>query len=216
MAGGTKRSGSSSKKGGSTAKPSKKTKTTTMDTFYKETDGGLKSANILHQGKRILLSAKSIYNNGRVPKEEEGYLFQYHVERVNKGLSTATIEYDGKFIREDGDTFENYPEENEVDTVMKDYRMALLDEDHELYNQCLARVNAKKNDAIAAEQEDEEDKKKSALEDVTDIEQKIMNEKMKPHEVLELEFEPSGERTVRLIQRGTNVGKEIINQTWGE
>ncbi len=36
-------------------------------------------------GKRVLLSAKSVYTNGRVPKDEYGYLFQYHVEKVNEG-----------------------------------------------------------------------------------------------------------------------------------
>ena len=41
-----------------------------------------------------------------------------------------------------------------MDNVIEDYRMTLYEEDHELYNTCIARVNAKKNDALKVEKED--------------------------------------------------------------
>lgn len=211
MAGGKKRQS----KAGNATLTKKKKSPTAVASFFGENDGGLSATNRVHQGKRLLLSAKSVYN-GKVPEGEEGHLFQYSVVKVNKGLKTATLNYDGKFIREGGDKFENYPEQNEVDNEMEDYRMALIDEDHELYNKCIARVNAKKNDALTAAKEAEADKKKSALDDVSDIEAKIINQKMKPCEVLESEFQPHGERATRIISRGVSEGKKIITQTWGK
>ena len=195
---------------------SKKAKTAGLPSFFTQSDGGVQSANILYSGKRVLLTAKNVYKNGKVPEDEKGFLFQYHVEKINSGLDTARLEYDGKFIRKDGDAFENYPEENELDNEMDDYRMALFKEDHELYNKYLSRVNGKKNDALDVEKEDEANKKMSALEDVSDIEQKIVNEKKKPYDVLELEFKPSGELVRRVIRKGVDAGKSVINQEWGK
>lgn len=57
---------------------------------------------------------------------------------------------------------------------------------------------------------------KPTFRDITDIEEKIINEKKKPCEVLESEFQPSGPLTRRTIQKGINAGEEIINQAWGE
>ena len=90
----------------------------------------------MYQGKRALLSAKFVY-------KWKGD------ERRNLSLLPHRVR-----LLENGDTFENYPEENEVDNVIEDYRMTLYEEDHELYNTCIARVNAKKNDALEVEKED--------------------------------------------------------------
>lgn len=55
----------------------------------------------------------------------------------------------------------------------------------------------------------EENKKKSSLDDITDIEEKIVNEKMKPCEVLESEFNHLGHCLDALFRRELMQGRKL-------
>ena len=130
---------------------------------------GIKSHDVInskYENERVLLKAKECYDNGKVPPEEKEYLFEYYVSGVNKDDNTATLKYNGKCWKNGGDTFESYPD-SEV-TINK-YRLALFKEDHELYNKHVARVNAKKNDALDTGKAESDKNKKLQLSDVSDI-----------------------------------------------
>jgi hypothetical protein len=51
------------------------------------------------------LRAKCIFN-GTVPDREEAHLFQYSVQNVNNNCKTAPIDFDEKYIVENGDFFQ--------------------------------------------------------------------------------------------------------------
>ena len=105
----------------------------------------LSSLRKTHTGKRILLRAKDIYS-GTVPAGEEAFLFQYSVSHVNADCKTAIIDFDEKCIVEKGDMFQNYPNFGDEDTSIQDYKIAMLNDDHELFNTHLGRVNKRDND----------------------------------------------------------------------
>jgi hypothetical protein len=99
-----------------------------------------------HNRKRsILLRAKAIYN-GTVPDGEEAHLFQYSVQNVNNDCKTATIDFDEKCIVENGDFFQNYQNLADDNTTIKDYKIEMLNADHELFNVHLDQVNKQIDD----------------------------------------------------------------------
>ncbi len=105
----------------------------------------LSSLRKTHNGKRVLLRAKAIYN-GTVPDGEEAHLFQYSVQNVNNDCKIATIDFDEKCVVENGDFFQNYPSLADDDTTIEHYKIETLNADHELFNVHLGQVNKRIND----------------------------------------------------------------------
>jgi hypothetical protein len=131
----------------------------------------LKSLNSTHVGKRILLRAKDLYGVA-VPKGEENVLHQYSILSINADIVSAVISYDQKCITEGGDKFRDYPLSNDEDGEIDDYKIVNLNDDHELYNVHLGRVNKKINDLKEILRKTEEEQKLSATDNVSDIERK--------------------------------------------
>ena len=129
-----------------------------------------------YKGRRILLKASDIYGGkNKVPTGEEGYNFQYIVTDITD-TTFATIEFEAKYIIDDGEDFKSYPAIDESDFEIDNYRLACLKDDHALYNKYLGVVNKKKNDALQAQRDGEAAAKKSALDDISDIERRIMQD----------------------------------------
>lgn len=166
-----------------------------------------------HIGKRILLRAKDIYN-GTVPHGEEAFLFQYSVSQVNADCKTATIDFDERCIVEKGDMFQNYPNLGDEDTSIQDYKIEMLNADHELFNAHLGRVNKRENDLRESKKKIEQDEKVRATDDVQDIDDKFHLQKIDGYSILVAEFLPEGALTDHLIQSGTNAGKMNTKQDW--
>ena len=166
-----------------------------------------------HIGKRILLRAKDIYN-GNVPNGEVAFLFQYSVSQVNADCKTATIDFDERCIVEKGDMFQNYPNLGDEDTSIQDYKIEMLNADHELFNAHLGRVNKRENDLRESKKKIEQDEKVRATDDVQDIDDKFHVKKIDGYSILVAEFLPEGALTDHLIQSGTNAGKMNTKQDW--
>lgn len=166
-----------------------------------------------HIGKRILLRAKDIYN-GTVPHGEEAFLFQYSVSQVNADCKTATIDFDERCIVEKGDMFQNYPNLGDEDTSIQDYKIEMLNADHELFNAHLGQVNKRENDLRESKKKIEQDEKVRATDDVQDIDDKFHVQKIDGYSILVAEFLPEGALTDHLIQSGTNAGKMNTKQDW--
>jgi hypothetical protein len=73
----------------------------------------LRSLNITHVGRHILLHAKDLYGEGNVPKGEEKLLHQYSILRLNTDMATAVIAYDKKCSIEGGKKICDYPLTND-------------------------------------------------------------------------------------------------------
>ena len=127
--------------------PKKKSKQLEHQTLF---DGSqqdiLRSLNITHVGRCILLHATDLYGEGDVPKGEEKLLHQYSILSLNTDMATAVIAYDEKCIIEGGNKFCDYPLTDDDEGQIINYKMANLKDDHELYNVYLGRVNKKVND----------------------------------------------------------------------
>ena len=165
-------------------------------------------------GTRVLLDAKEVYTGSAVPLGEKQYLFQYHVTSIDEeDSSIATLEYDSKFIRKGGDTYENYPDEFEE--IKTGYKVECIKKDHELFNKYLARSNANRNDVIDLEKKEKADQKMSALDSVANINQKF-EEGVSAYELLEGEFKTKGPKVSSTVQSGPREGEVKFTQMWGE
>ena len=172
----------------------------------------LRSLNSSHVGKRILLRAKDLYG-GSVPKGEENVLHQYSILSINADIVSAVISYDQKCITEGGDKFRDYPLSNDDEGEIDDYKMANLNDDHELYNVHLGRVNKKINDLKEILLKGEEDAKVAAADDVSDIEHKL-SDGVEPYLIMIGEFRSIGPLSMHVVVRGNNKGKSSKKQTW--
>ncbi len=152
-----------------------------------------------HIGKRILLRAKDIYNG---------------VSQVNADCKTATIDFDERCIVEKGEMFQNYPNLGNEDTSIQDYKIEMLNADHELFNAHLGQVNKPENDLRESKKNIEQDEKVRATDDVQDIDDKFHVQKIDGYSILVAEFLPEGTLTDHLIQLGTNAGKMNTKQDW--
>ena len=150
-----------------------------------------------------------------MPSGEENYLFKYSISDVDDD-TTATIEYSGKYIVEDGQEFKSYPILDDSDYTVDDYRLCCFREDHALYNKYLGVVNKRVNDQIDAERKRKEESKRSAVDDVSDIQRKIVEESVAPFDVLMAEFEPAGERKQHTVKTGPDAGTVTEKQEWSE
>eukprot|EP00956_Cyclotella_meneghiniana_P037617 scaffold141647_cov87-Cyclotella_meneghiniana.AAC.1 len=159
------------------APPRKKSKThqtNISDAFFGSNEKQKKECMFRHyKGKRILLKATDIYGKNKVPKGEEAYNFQYIVTDVSDE-TYATIEFEGKYIKDDTEEFKSYPAIEEDDFVIDNYRLSCLKDDHALFNKYRGVVNKKINDAAQAQRDSEAAEKQSSLDDCSDIQNKIM------------------------------------------
>jgi hypothetical protein len=112
-----------------------------------------------------MVQAKAIYNS-TLPVVEEAHLFQYSAINVNNDCKTATIDFDEECIVENGDTFQNYPNFSDEDTTIEDYKIEMLNSDHEPFNVHLGQVNKQVNDLRESERIKEEEKKVRSTNDV--------------------------------------------------
>jgi len=143
-----------------------------------------------HIGKRILLRAK------------------------DADCKTATIDFDERCIVEKGEMFQNYPNLGDEDTSIQDYKIEMLNADHELFNAHLGQVNKPENDLRESKKNIEQDEKVRATDDVQDIDDKFHVQKIDGYSILVAEFLPEGTLTDHLIQLGTNAGKMNTKQDW--
>ena len=108
--------------------------------------------------------------------------------------------------------FQNYPNLGDEDTSIQDYKIEMLNADHELFNAHLGRVNKRENDLRESKKKIEQDEKVRATDDVQDIDEKFHVQKIDRYSILVAEFLPDGALADHLIQSGTNAGKMNIKQ----
>jgi hypothetical protein len=194
--------------------PKKKSKQLEQPTLF---GGGrqdiLRSLNITHMGRRILLHAQDLYGEGNIPKGEETLLHQYSIISLNADMATAVIAYDEKCITKGGDKFCDYPFTNDDEGQIDNYKMANLRDDHELYNFYLGCVNKKVNDLKEMKHKREEEEKIAATDNVSDIERKL-SDGVDPYLIMIGEFRSTGPLSVHTIRKGDNKGKTSKKQTW--
>ena len=124
-----------------------------------------------HEGKRLLLSSRSIYQPGEILEGEENSLWQYSVVSINDNCKTAVIEFDERYIEEGGDQFLNHAnvEDDDEGMTIKNYKLEGLKDDHEQFNVHLHRVNKAINDLKDAKLKEEEAKKIRACDNIDDL-----------------------------------------------
>jgi hypothetical protein len=186
-----------------------------------------KSLEVLHGGKRLLLKASAIYGKKGIPRGEEKYNFQYIVKSIDANNTTATLEFEKKYIEDGGTTFKAYPIITDSDYEIDEYRIALIKEDANLFNHYLAIANKEANDLkdlrekMMAEEKrssatDTSDIEKKILE-TSDIEKKILEQNVPCYDVLLTEFEPKGDRKEHVVSGGKDhVGKLTEKQEWSK
>jgi hypothetical protein len=129
MSSGTKRGSASAKQ--SSASSAKKPRSI-KDALLGTSGQVLRSLQAQYKGKRLLLSALSIYGSkARVPTGKETYNFMYRVKDINPCGTTCTIEYEGRYIEDGGTSFKSYPPLTDHDLCLENYCVALIKEDHE-------------------------------------------------------------------------------------
>lgn len=165
-----------------------------------------------YEGKRILLTAASLYGR-KIPKGEEELLFQYHIGSVNSDNTTATIEYDDRCITEGDHVFQAYPDNTE--TTIDDYNLSTFQEDHKRYHIHLGREQKIINDAKEASQKEEKEATAKNLLNMADIDGK-MAEEISCYDILVAEFESVGELVDYVVQEGDHAGKVIKKQKWSK
>lgn len=79
-----------------------------------------KSLQAQHKGKRLLLTAMSIYHSkSKIPEGEENFNFLYRVAEINPGGLTCTLKYEGKYFEEGGTDFRSYPAIDDSDLFIE-------------------------------------------------------------------------------------------------
>jgi hypothetical protein len=102
---------------------------------------------------------------------------------VNNDCKAATIDFDEKCIVENGDTFQNYPNFSDEDTTIGDFKIEMLNFDHELFNVNLGQVNKQVNDLRESERNKEQDKKVRSTNDVQNLYDKFYVKKIDGYRV---------------------------------
>jgi hypothetical protein len=168
-------------------------------------------------GKRLLLRAADLYGGEKhVPRGEEGYLFLYRVHSIKENCTHAKIAYENKYIEEGTSEYRNFPALDDDDEIVDNYRLDLLRADHELYNKYLGLIKKKDNDVKEMERRMEDERKKSSLTDVSDINRRIQQQRQNAYDVLLLEFEAEGVEEEHIISAGPNIGKISSKQKWSK
>ena len=132
----------------------------------------VESLNHLHTGKRLLLSADSLYDN-EPPEGEENYMFLYTVQKIyaaSNNKTKAVLDFQNRAIENGGDEFFSYAdveaEEKNIDSELTGYDILSLDDDHQEYLRHLGRVNKKINDKKDKEKLKKQRSKASEVDDV--------------------------------------------------
>lgn len=176
-----------------------------------------KSLEVLHGGKRLLLKASAIYGKKGIPRGEEKYNFQYIVKSIDANNTTATLEFEKKYIEDGGTTFKAYPIITDSDYEIDEYRIALIKEDANLFNHYLAIANKEANDLKDLREKMMAEEKRSSATDRSDIEKKILEQNVPCYDVLLTEFEPKGDRKEHVVSGGKDhVGKLTEKQEWSK
>ncbi len=175
----------------------------------------MNSMNSRFVGKRILLKAKDIYGHGKVPRDEEDLLFQYHLSSINDDCKSAVLQYDEKCIKNGGDQFTSYPDTTGDESTITKYCLETFTVDHELFNVHQGRVNRMINDQKDLLCKMQQGTRTKASDDVTDLNAKI-SEGATVYSLLVAEFEPCGDLRPHTIERGPHKGKQTKKQKWSE
>jgi len=168
-----------------------------------------------YKGKRILLKAADIYGRNKVPEGEEDFNFLYVVTDIDDTF--ASIEYEGRYIKDGADNWRSYPAIDESDFVMDNYRLACFKDDHLRYNKYLGVVKKKENDAAQKAADKLAEEAKSSLDNIDDLRDKIMaDSKVDKFELLKDEFKAIGELILYISDSGKDAGKQAQKQLWSE
>lgn len=176
-----------------------------------------------YKGKRVLLSSDFVYGRRPIPDGEDDLLFVYNVESVDESTYgdkkplTAKLRYKGTCIRDGGEDFEDYPNTGPAsDDIIEKYRLTLFKDDHELYNKYLGKINKRAKDKEELQCKLKESEKINAADDLSDIDRKIESgeDVVNWYEIMKNEFEPDGELTDHLIQKGPHQGQTKKKQQW--
>ena len=158
-----------------------------------------------------------MYGRGGPPAGERDYNFQYIVTGIDADGTTATLEFENKYIETGGTSFKAYPAIDAEDFELEGYRVALIKEDSQLFDHYRGIVNKRINDLRDIQDKGLEEQKRAAAVDTSDIERKINDQNVNPYDVLLMEFEPVGERVEHIVAGGkANVEKVTEKQTWSE
>ena len=170
----------------------------------------------LHVGKRVLISAEDLYEPDLPPDGQENTLFQYSVKHINPDCKTAVIDYDEIQIEDGGDEFQDNPELEHDSSLIDDYDLSRLTEDHEKFNEHLARWNKRRNDAEEQRKKEMEVSKSNLTDTLSDL-QKLFNEGTEVCDLLLGEFETATAVVEHKIKKaGKNFGKINHKQDWSK
>jgi hypothetical protein len=147
-----------------------------------------------------LLQAKAIYN-GTVPDGEEAHLFQFSVITVNNDCKTVPLILMRSVLLRIGTPSKT--------TLILDYKIEMLNADHELFNVHLGQVNKQVNDLRESERKKEQDKKVRPTNVVQVLDDKFYVKKIDGYSLLVAEFVAE-----HLMQAGPNAGKKNTKQDW--
>ena len=174
-----------------------------------------KGLEVNHDGKRLLLAASGLYRYDQVPEGEENYFFQYHIHLINEDCNTAIIEFDERYVEEDGDRFFNYPNPDPNTTsLLTTYSLERADDDHERFNVYLGRENKRINDQREAEERQAEAQIVAQSTDLSDINKKMQESTCDAYTLLVNEFKPEGDLLTHTVAKGPHVGKTNYKQMW--
>lgn len=197
--------------------PSKKSKGPLATFFTSGTkEQVLESMISRYKGRRILLKAQDIYGRGKVPSGEEEYLFQYIIDSINEDCKTAILKYEEKCVTNGGHQFTNYPDTTGTESSIPNYYLSTFKEDHELYNAHNGRANKILNDEKDAVRKQQQKERVNAIDDVSDLEERINTEGITAYMLLVDEFQPCGVSRNHTIVKGPNKGKQVKKQKWSK
>ncbi len=165
----------------------------------------------LYVGKRVLLTAASLYGCC-VPASEEEMLFQYHIGAVNSDNRTATIEYNNKCIKDGNHMFQSYPDQQ--DSTIPNYDLSTFAEDHKCFLKHLGHGQKIINNAKEAREKEEKAAASQTLSDISDLKAKKVEQEISFYDIIVDEFEPTGEMQDHVVLKGPHAGKVIKKQKW--
>ena len=138
------------------------------------------------------------------------------MKRINPDCKTAVIDYDELKIEDGGDEFQDDPDLEHESSRINDYDVSRLHYDHEKFNEHLARINKKRNDAEERRKKEIELSTSKLTDTFSDL-QKLFNEGTAAFELLHGEFQAVSNLTEHKIQKaGKNFGKINYKQDWSE
>ena len=138
------------------------------------------------------------------------------MKHINPDCKTAVIDYDELQIEDGGDEFQDDPDLEHESSRINDYDVSRLHYDHEKFNEHLARINKKRNDAEERRKKEIELSTSKLTDTFSDL-QKFFNEGTAAYDLLHGEFQAVSNLTEHKIQKGgQNFGKINYKQDWSE